>query len=101
MKRLADYRQPDWRFSYLRTKDGAEIDFLIERPGLSRVAVEVKSTSKVSALKNPEFGSFVSLVKDLKKTEGYLFSQDQIEQKIDGIWCLPWRKGFYEIGLLT
>ena len=101
MKRLADYHKPDWRFSYLRTKDGAEIDFLIERPGLSRVAVEVKSTTKVSSLRDAGLGSFVSLVKDLKKTEGYLLSQDPVEQKIDGIWCLPWKKGFSEIGLLT
>ena len=34
---LAQYRYPDWRFSYLQTGAGVEIDLLIERPGLPTV----------------------------------------------------------------
>jgi hypothetical protein len=31
--RMNDYLEPDFRFSYLRTKDDAEIDLIVERPG--------------------------------------------------------------------
>ncbi len=100
IKRLSDYHQPDWRLSYLRTKDGAEIDLLIERPGLPRAAIEIKSTSRTEGLRDSKTRSFAALVKNLHNSEGFLFSQDELEQKIDGIWCLPWKKGIKEIGLL-
>jgi uncharacterized protein len=97
-KRLADYRKPDWRLSYLRTKDDAEIDLIIERPGMKRAAVEIKSTSRIGD-SDARTGSFARLVGDLANTEGYLLSQDPLERKVDGIWRLPWRKGLAEIGL--
>lgn len=33
--RLNSYREPDFQFSYLRTKDDVEIDLIIERPDRS------------------------------------------------------------------
>jgi len=99
IKRLADYTKPDWRFSYLRTKDNAEIDLLIERPGMKRAAIEIKSTSRVESLKDPRTRVFAALVKDLEKTDGFVFSQDPLERKLEGIWYLPWQKGMVEIGL--
>lgn len=99
IKRLIDYKKPDWTLSYLRTKDDAEIDLIIERPGLKRVAIEFKSTTKLKSLNEAKSRAFISLVNDLKKSEGFIFSQDPIERKFEGIWCLPWQKGINEIGL--
>jgi predicted AAA+ superfamily ATPase len=96
IKRFIGYRHPDWQLSYLRTKDDAEIDLIIERPGMKRIAIEIKSTSEVGQL-DAKTRSFSKLVRDLKNTEGYVFSQDKVEQKIDGIWCMPWKKGLAEI----
>lgn len=101
IKRLAAYRQPDWTMSYLRTKDDAEIDLIIERPGTKRVAIEIKSTQRLDDLNNAKTNSFISLVNDLKNCDGYIFSNDPIEQRKNGIWCLPWQKGLIEIGLVT
>jgi predicted AAA+ superfamily ATPase len=99
VKRLVDYRHPDWRLSYLRTKDDAEIDLILERPGQKKVAIEIKSTSKIKPSDVTGSNAFASLVKDLGATEGFVFSLDPLEKKSDSIWYLPWQKGFAEIGL--
>lgn len=101
VKRLADYSKPDWRLSYLRTKDNAEIDLIIERPGLKRVAIEIKSTDRVDGLRDSKTRGFHALLGDMKKAEGYILSRDPIERKEDGVWILPWQKGLKEIGLVV
>jgi predicted AAA+ superfamily ATPase len=98
MKRLADYYKPDWTFSYLRTKDDAEIDLIIERPGEKTLLIEIKSTSKIQFLEASTFTTLSRLAADIKNSKAYLFSQDPIEQKIKGIHCIPWQKGLNEIG---
>jgi len=100
IKRLADYYKPDWTFSYLRTKDDAEIDLIIERPGEKTLLIEIKSTNKIHFIDASIFTTMSRLSADIKNSEAYLFSQDSIEQKIKGIHCLHWQKGLIEIGLL-
>jgi predicted AAA+ superfamily ATPase len=99
IKRLADYFQPDWQFSYLTTKDNAEIDLIIERPAMKRIAIEIKSTSNLKSLDPTALTTLEKLSADIPRCETFLFSQDPIEQKIGHIWCLPWQKGIKEIGL--
>ena len=100
IKRLSDYFQPDWQFSYLATKDNAEIDLIIERPTMKRVAVEIKSTKNIKSLDSTTLTTLEKLSGDIPKCDTYLLSQDPIEQKIGHIWCLPWQKGLKEIGLV-
>ena len=100
IKRLIDYHRPDWRLSYLRTKDGAEIDLILERPGLKRVALEIKSSERIPELGDAPTRSFVELASDLKRSETYVLSRDPVSQKIGGTWCLPWQKALREIGVL-
>jgi predicted AAA+ superfamily ATPase len=45
--RLNSYLEKDFNFSYLRTKDDAEVDLIIEKPDGQIVLVEIKSTSRV------------------------------------------------------
>lgn len=99
IKRLADYLKPDWQFSYLQTKDNAEIDLIIERPGLPRTLIEIKSTDDINKLDKTKMNTYQSLVRDFSNAQAFLLSQDKIEQKIDKVWCLPWEKGLREIGL--
>ena len=98
IKRLCDYLRPDWRLSFLRTKDDAEIDLILERPGMKTVAIEIKSASR---LMDPDAKtrSFMKLSSDLGPCETYLLSQDPIEQKIGNTWCLPWQRGLEALGL--
>ena len=90
IKRLCDYRKPDWRLSYLRTKDDAEIDLIIERPGMKTAAIEIKSSSRVHEL-DAKTKSFLKLAGDLGSCESYLLSQDPVERKENDTWILPWQ----------
>lgn len=95
--RLSAYAEKRYRFSYLRTKDGAEIDLIIERPGLKTCLIEIKSAQKIDERAVRTLAAFK---KDLKNTvEYYCFSQDPIAQTIDGIHLLSWREGLKAIGL--
>ena len=46
--RLNDYYQNDYSLSYLRTKDDAEVDLILERPGAPLLLIEIKSTARVT-----------------------------------------------------
>ena len=45
--KLNDYCETDFRFYYLRTKEGAELDLIVQRPGNKRILIEIKSTDSV------------------------------------------------------
>ncbi len=96
IRRLESYAKKDWRFSYLRTKDGAEIDLIIERPGLKRALVEIKSSERIA----PEDISGVrSLAPDIPQSEAFCLSLDPTAKIIDGVRCLPWERGLKDLGL--
>ena len=42
--RLNSYEKRDYRFSYLQSASGVEIDLIVERPGRPLALVEIKST---------------------------------------------------------
>ncbi|MBI2335611.1 MAG: ATP-binding protein [Deltaproteobacteria bacterium] len=95
--RLNAYHEKDYRFSYLRTKDDAEIDLIIERPGLPLVIVEIKSAERVDSR---DIRTLSLFKKDMgKNVEAYCLSCDPIPKKIDDIHLLPWQIGLSEIGL--
>lgn len=95
--RLNDYYEKNYRLSYLRTKDDAEIDLIIERPGLKTVFIEIKSSHHVD---ERDVFTLKSFKKDMGSTiEAFCFSNDSLSQKVENIWMLPWEKGFKEIGL--
>lgn len=95
--RLIHYFEKDWTMTYLCTKDGAEIDVIIERSGLPLVAIEIKSSDRIEKV---DLRNFLNLSKDLgKKVESYVFSRDPSRKKIENVHLLPWREGIQSIGL--
>jgi predicted AAA+ superfamily ATPase len=42
------YHRLDWTLSFIRTKDDLEIDLIIERPGLKKLLIEIKSKDRVT-----------------------------------------------------
>lgn len=95
--RLNDYAEKDYRFSYLRTKDGAEIDLIIERPGMPMCLVEIKSADKVD---ERDIRTLKAFKKELgKKAEAYCLSRDPLARTIDDIHLLHWQEGLAEMGL--
>ncbi len=57
--RLNSYLERDFKFSYLRTKDDAEIDLVIERPGQADLLVEIKSYLEIEDSDITKLGAFV------------------------------------------
>ena len=94
--RLSFYKQNDYRFSYLRTKDGAEIDLVVERPGIGPALLEIKSKKHVDERDTRILESFL---KDLSGAEAFCLSRDPIAKKIGRVNALYWTEGFKEIGL--
>lgn len=88
--RLNEYLDKHFRFFYLKTHDGAEIDFVIERPGRPVALVEIKSTKRVDPTGAKHLKTFV---RELSNAQAYLFSLDPTPQRIESIQALPWEKG--------
>jgi predicted AAA+ superfamily ATPase len=86
--RLQSYRELGWRFSYLRTKDDAEIDLIIERPNQSTVLIEIKATDTVSERHAANLNRFAP---DFKAAEAILLSNDPVAKRFNHVQCLHWR----------
>jgi uncharacterized protein len=94
--RLASYRESDWTFSYLRTKDDAEIDLVIERPGMPVAILEIKSTPQV---RERDVAPLARFVPAFGSCEAFCLTRDPHPKKIGNVWCLPWQEGLEKLGL--
>ncbi|MCC6272404.1 MAG: ATP-binding protein [Deltaproteobacteria bacterium] len=93
--RLNAYFERDYRFSYLRTKDHAEIDLIVERPGAPLALVEIKSGTQAD---ERDIKTLAALLKDMKQpAEAYCLSRDPTPKRIGEIRLLPWQEGLREI----
>lgn len=92
--RLSSYHQKDYKFSYLNTVTDQEIDLIIERPGLSTLLIEIKSTTEVQ----PTMLKSMQLLKgEFSNATCLCVSNDPYAKKVDDIWVLPWQQAFTEI----
>lgn len=92
--RLATYKKLDYELSYLLTKDGAEIDLILDRPGMAPVLVEIKSKEHVDDRDARALEHFRG---DFRNAELYLLSKDSHQKRIGNTSALPWRKGIEQI----
>lgn len=94
--RMNAYRRKDFRFSYLRTKDDAEIDLIVERPGAPTALIEIKSAEYIDERSTRTVEIFC---KDIGRAEAFCFSRDPHRKIIGKVAVLPWQEGLREIGL--
>lgn len=88
--KLASYFRLNYRFSYLHTKDDAEIDLVVERPGKPLLCIEIKSSETID---EDDMRTFTSLTKDLQNSEAVCFCNESIKRKIGNVLIMPWREG--------
>ena len=88
--KLANYYLLDYRFSYLSTKDGAEVDLVVDRPGKPYLFIEIKSTQQVT---EESMRTINKLSKDFVHCEAVCFSQDSYIKKYGDITVYPWKEG--------
>jgi len=94
--RAADYARSDFRFSYLRTKDDAEIDLIVERPGQPAALVEIKSTDRVEARHVRDLHRFLP---DFPGAMPLCLSRDPLRRQLGDVLALPWQEGLTALGL--
>lgn len=85
--RLANYYYPEYKFSYLRTRDDVEIDLIVERPGKKILCIEIKSSDNI---REDKLTSFINIVKEFEDGEAICISQENRAKKIGEISVLPW-----------
>ncbi len=88
--KLAAYKRLNFRFSYLRTKDDAEIDLLVERPGKKLLCIEIKSASSLDEI---SLKTLAHLTKDLGDVDAVCFCNETHTRKINSLWVYPWQEG--------
>lgn len=88
--KLASYYYPEYRFSFLKTKDDAEVDLVVERPGKTLLFIEIKSTTMVA---EAQLQGFIRLSKDFGECEAVCFSRDAYAKQLGVVTVLPWQEG--------
>jgi predicted AAA+ superfamily ATPase len=85
--RLNHYLELDYEFSFLRTKDDMEVDFLIDRPGAPLVLVEIKSSADID---ERHVRNLLHFEKDFPEAVLICASRVSRAQKIGRVSVLPW-----------
>jgi len=94
--KLIHAKNLDFELSYLRTYGDAEIDLIIERPGLPRALIEIKSKEHIT---DADLGHLQALGNDIENSEHFCLSRDPNAKRIGSVSCLPWKQGLSELGL--
>lgn len=92
--RYNSYFELDYSFSYLRTKDDAEIDLIIETPSKKTFLVEIKSATKINA---DHLKHLISFKKDFQGAEFICACDISRKEIVNDIQILPWRDALKKI----
>lgn len=93
--KMADALEKRWRFSYLRTKDGVEIDLIIEKPRGKPILIEIKSGYQHPNLE--KISSFIQIAKEFKGSDKYVLSNADTSMVHEDIHFMPWHLGLKKI----
>ena len=94
--RLNDYLRKDYRFSYLATQGGLEVDLVVERPGQRTCLVEIKSSTDV---RDEHLRSLRDLSSEFPEFDAICICRESIARKVGNLSILPWQKGIEALGL--
>lgn len=92
--RLNDYLRKDFRFSFLITHAGVEVDLILETPRNETIFVEIKSSSSVDSREIERLNTVAS---EAKVDRALIICQEKVARKIDGVLVIPWRQALEEL----
>lgn len=93
--RLNEYFEKNYKFYYLRTKDGAEIDLIVQKPKNKIILIEIKSTSKVI---DSDERHLINLGAEIKHQEKWIICTEIVARKTkNDIRVLPWQAALKEL----
>lgn len=84
-----EYEKKDYRFSYLQSASGVEIDLMIERPGKPLALVEIKSAD---IIREDHITSLENFADDFPDAELFVLSRDERPKQFGRIAALPWHR---------
>ena len=88
--KLNHYFRKAYKFSYCKTKNGLEVDLIVQRPGKKELLVEIKSTDEI---RKDHIKTIKHFSKDWTVSHStQLWSLDRQIQNIEGVRCLHWKK---------
>ena len=85
--RIIHYFYPDWQYYYLKTPAGAEIDLILDRPGMEYLFIEIKSKTSISRRDVSAVGKFS---RDFTESKAVCLSRDKNHKMIDNVECYYW-----------
>ncbi|MBL7661155.1 ATP-binding protein [bacterium] len=94
--RLNYYFRRNYVLSYLRTKDDAEIDLILERKNEPPILIEIKSKDQINAIDTRSLDRFKDV---FPKSRLLLLSLDSAAKRFGKVEALPWQMGLSELGL--
>jgi len=94
--RLASYRELDYRFSFYRTSNQAEVDLIIETPRKEIFAIEIKTSDQPET---EALGGLLSFQETCPKAILFCVCLAAHRRKVKNITILPWQEVFQEIGI--
>lgn len=92
--KLNQYLRKKYELSYFLSKDGAEIDLILSRPGAPEKFIEIKSAERVDAT---DISNLRRFAKDFPDTSVFCLSQVPRALEIENVRVLPWREGIDEL----
>lgn len=91
-----EYKFRQHQLSYLQTKDGAEIDLIIERAGEPTAIIEIKSGETV---RDEELSNLNRFQRDIKGSQAVCLYRGALERTVNKVAVLPWNRGLQELGI--
>ena len=91
--RLNEYFESHYKLSYFQSKDGLEIDLILQK-GYEKIFIEIKSKKRV--LSN-DLNVLKLIKKDIPKAKYFLFSLDKTTRKEGGVFIVHWQEGLKRI----
>lgn len=88
------YFNKKFKLHYFQSKDGVEIDLVVERPGSKRKFIEIKSSNTI---RSDKISNLISFSKEFKETDCICLCQTEQESIVEGVRVLPWKKGIKEV----
>ena len=92
--KLVEYGRKNWKYFYLLTKDRAEIDLIIDRPGQTTLCIEIKSSDSIT---EGDMRNLIRLGTDIPQSKLYCLSRDPRRRRIQNVLCMEWQEGLKEI----
>lgn len=86
--KLCQYREKDESLFYLQTKDGMEVDLIIQRPGKNCLFLEIKSTNQVSDV---DCSALNKICKGLDNVRPIVVSLDTHAKLLSNVQAYHWQ----------